>query len=230
MSMIRILSVGLLVTSAARAQVTPSVDLLSPGEPGYDALPANIAVVDCFIDVAASDLWTGANLRITTENTATLIYARDGNGEILFVSPGLENQYTTFVSRPYGRDAAARFTNGGVAAGANPDPLPTGLNVGWFLSPPDTSWSGVDGYVARVAIELGDFAPRRDFLQLSTSPPDPSAQVLARSETVGGPGGWWNVTFDDPSPDGINWYVFDPVPEPASILIFILGGLALRRK
>ena len=68
--------------------------------------------MDCFVDVAATDLWMGAAMRVETHNSATLIYARNLNGDIILVNPGLGQKYTTFLSRPRARDASERFENG----------------------------------------------------------------------------------------------------------------------
>jgi hypothetical protein len=206
----RILSFGLCLTASASAQLTPSVDLLSPGEPGYDALPAGLAVVDCFVDLASTDILTIGGTRVETHNTATFVYARDGSGEIILVNPGLHQRYTTFLSRPRGRNAVERFINGGATAtGLSTDS--TLFDAVW-LPPP--GGPGGDGYVARIAIDLGDFADRRDFLQLSLAPPDPSATILASCTRPGSPFGWHNATFDVPQFSGINWYLLDPVSDP----------------
>lgn len=239
---LRALTIGVLLTSTARAQiVSANVDLLSPGEPGYAALPAGIAVIDYFVDLSATDVWTAAGTRVLTQNSATLVYARDPNDpDVVFITnPGLNNRYTTFVSRPRERDANARFTNGGVTAagdydsGPVPDIEPTLVSISWFASPPNTPGSpSADGYVARIAIDLGDFADRRDFLQLSTTPPDPQSPILARCELPFGGPGWGNATFDVPQFTGTNWYLFDPVPEPGagSLLIFSFALWARARR
>ena len=211
MRTLRTLSLSICLTASASAQITASVDLLSPGEPGYDALPAGIAVVDGFVDLAVTDIWTISAMRVETHNTATFVYARNGSGEIILVNPGLHQQYTTFLSRPRGRNAVERFINGGVTA-SSLSTDPTLLDVMWSPSP---GGSGGDGYVARIAIDLGDFADRRDFLQLSLAPPDPSATILARCTRPGNPFGWAYATFDVPALSGINWYLFDPVSDPA---------------
>lgn len=232
-----LLSLGLCgaATGLSLAQLIPSVDLLSPGDPGYEGLPTGIAVVDYFVDVARTDVWTVAATELRTQNTATIVYARDPNDSIILVNPGLDQRNTTFVSRPRGRDAAERFENGGVAVAGNygtaPTPIvePTWFSASWFRSPPASSATpSADGFVARVAIDLGDFAPRRDSLQRSLTPPDSAFPILASStHPIYGPG-WVNGTFDQPTNVGISWYLFDPVPEPASLALWVvtLGMLA----
>src|SRR5262245_14464635 len=184
MTTLRALCISLIVTVSANAQDFATVDLLSPGEPGYDALPAGRAVVDCFVGVSSTDLWTVGGMRVVTQNTTTLIYARDPSGQIILVNPGLGQQYTTFLSCPRGRNVAPRFLNGGATVGSVATD-PTLFDVGW------TNSSGTPGagYVARVAIDLGDFADRRDFLQLSPVPPDPPATILAICTRASNPWG-----------------------------------------
>ena len=237
MKFFRMLSMAVCLTAVARAQTGFSVDLLSAGEPGYDALPDGVAVVDYFVDLESTDIWTAGGTRVTTENSATLRYARDLAGEIVLVNPGLGHRYTTFLSTTRGRDDGARFLNGGAGVGGGypnsptPETDPGLFSALWGVSsPPQPDGLNHDGYVARIAIDLGDFADRRDFLQVSTTPPDPSFPIVARCEVSNGNLGWINATFDHPALDGLRaWYLFDPVPEPASLGLLTIALFASRR-
>jgi hypothetical protein len=227
--------------------VSATVDILGAGEPGYDNLPANLLVVDYFVDVAETDVWTAAGTRVLTENGATLVYA-DGDPntpglQVTLTDPGLHQRYTTFVSRPRGRDGDARFTNSGAAVDRAygpafppepPETLPTLCDPTWFRSPPATSgMPSQDGYIARIAIDLGPAADRRDFLLVSQSEPPDGSIIYARCVfPVSGFPGWTNATYDVPSPHGgIDWYLFDPVPEPATSALLLCGaGVLLRMR
>lgn len=221
MMAVRILATTFSLAATGLAQLVPSVDLLGPGEPGYEDLPAGVAVVDYFVDVAATDVWTAAGTVVQAQNGATLIYSRDPNDAVVLFNPGLDDRYATLLSRPRARDDPQRFTNAAAAAagkyGPGPVPIvePTSLSVVWFRSPPGTP--GEDGYVARIAIDLGPFADRRDSLQISLAPPAPGLPVLAYSHHPSERFGWANGTYDVPLLNGLDWYLFDPVPEPASL-------------
>src|SRR5262245_32534682 len=101
------------LTFVANAQVIVSVDALSEGEGQLPPTPS-IVCVDVIVDVANTDVWTASGLHGEALGGATLIYSHDpDSGDVILTNPGVENRFITFFSKPRGRDATARFTNGG---------------------------------------------------------------------------------------------------------------------
>src|SRR6185295_8097341 len=82
---------------AALAQVTVSVDRLDGSEPGTP-VPANLVVIDVFVDVATTDVWTAAGMRGLAFNGATLVYAGAG-GPLSLINPGLGSRFVTCLSK-----------------------------------------------------------------------------------------------------------------------------------
>jgi len=155
-SVVTMLAVAAAAASAS-AQVTLSVDRLDGADPGAPP-PAQRIVVDVFANVAPADAWTVAALRATASNGATLVY---GTGNDL-LNPDLTNRFVTCVSKPLARDVDARFVDAGAAIAGRYDPAgptatatATEVNVAWFASPsPTTASPSVDGYIARVVIDI----------------------------------------------------------------------------
>ncbi|HEX5051937.1 MAG TPA: hypothetical protein VFZ65_09210 [Planctomycetota bacterium] len=197
--------------------VVLSVDRLDGADPGAPA-PANLVVVDVFADVAPTDTWTASGLRATTANGAVLRY---GAGNAL-VNPGLADRFVTCVSKPLARNANARFNAAAAAVAGRYDP--TGpiatattaeVNVAWFASPPATATSpSVDGYIARVVIDIGGVVgidpativvapglPPAGTVALLVSQPAPASSAVA---------GTVAATFDVPTLMGTNWCVYAP--------------------
>lgn len=108
---------GLIPASAtASAQVVRTeVDILSPGDEGYDGVPPNLAVIDIFVDIATTDVWTASGIRLLAQNGASIVYFdREPNTPGLqpgLFNPGLENRFLTSLSRPRPRNANWRFRN-----------------------------------------------------------------------------------------------------------------------
>src|SRR5262249_15331548 len=144
-------------------------------------------------------------------------------------------------SQPRERNADARFDNagayiqGGYSPGPAPHFYPTELNVAFAPSPPPTVLSPpVDGYVARVAIDVSAI----------TVPGGPFPNSAYRAYTLGEePTGWSpvlvsiggkadlgtvNATFDVPNATGLNWGIF--VPEPTPVALIALAGVAMLRR
>lgn len=231
-------------SSIALAQGTATVDLLNPAET-TGTIPANFRVVDIFIDVATTDTWTAAGLRAVTENGATLNYF-DADANVPDVQPGLfnvgaANKFVTSLSKPRQRDVNGRFTNAGAAAagaydppGSSPVNTASELNVAYFASPPETPGSAsVDGYIGRVSVNIAGVAGAPDNYDLWGAGPIASipagATVVLRSVPVNQPGGTATATFDVPALNFSSWAMWY-VPEPSSLALLVLGGLAAIRR
>ncbi|MBI5863292.1 MAG: PEP-CTERM sorting domain-containing protein [Planctomycetes bacterium] len=235
---------ALVACSVATAQGTLSVDLLDPSETS-GTIPDNFKIVDVYVDIAVTDVWAACGIVAFTHNGATFVYFdADPNTygtQPGLVNPGVEDKFTTSLSRPRPRDADARFTNGGVAVagpvygGPNAWTYPGALNVAYFASPPESSTSpSFDGCVARISVDIsavgaGDGAVWGAGL-LGTEPA--GAVFVLRSEPPPPPGsqtpGTIVATWDVPQISGINWGMWYVVPEPTSLILLTLGGLAVR--
>ena len=224
---------------AAAQLVGVEADILSPGDAGYDgSIPANLLVIDVFVDIAITDAWTAGGLIARTRNGAALQYFdADLNTPGLqpgLFNPGRENQFMTFLSRPRGRDANNRFTNGGAVAagtydtpGASPITSPTEINVGYFASPPTSYGSpSVDGYIARFALDVS--ATGHDVSDFTIALSEPATPIYFACAPEQVPiGGFDIATFDFPSPFQFDFWV--TVPEPASIGSWAIAICALGR-
>jgi hypothetical protein len=235
-------------SSIAFAQGTASVDLLNPAET-TGTIPANTRIVDVFFDVASTDVWTAAGIRAVTENGAAIIYF-DSELNTPGTQPGLfnggtANKFTTMLSKPRGRDAAIRFTNAGAAAAGEYDPAgavpvtrPGELNVAYFASPPETPSSpSADGYIGRIAVDISNvpLSPGFDINDYSNWGAGPLANVpsgssvVLRSVAPSQPGGTAIATFDVPALNFSNWAMWY-APEPTTLILLALGGLAAIRR
>jgi hypothetical protein len=240
-------AIAFLACPVCFAQGVVSVDLLTPAET-TGTIPANIRIVDLFVDVATTDVWTGAGIRALTENGAVLSYF-DADTNTPGTQPGLfnggtANRFSTMLSKPRGRNVNARFTNAGAAATgsydpAGPAPVTTAseLNVAYGANPPETFDSpSVDGYIARIAVDITGVPeipgfPMDDYTNWAAGPidtmPAGSTVVLRSVPFQSGPTGTAIATFDAPLLTGLNWVLYIVVPEPTSLVILALGGLAL---
>jgi hypothetical protein len=222
------------------AQGTVSVDLLDPSETSGE-IPAHLRIVDVFVDIATTDVWTACGINVRSQNGGALVYAdvdsnQNGYQPGLF-NLGVEGKFFTSLSRPRGRDAESRFTNAGAAAAGSyptqppsPTMTPSELGVAFFRNPPATSTTpSVDGYIARVAVDVSAIpgAPAgNDFWAVGPSAP-PGAPVVLISDPLGPALGTVIATFDVPAISGFNWQLWF-VPEPGSIGLLIFGALAMR--
>ena len=231
-------------SSIALAQGTATVDLLDPAET-TGTIPANTRIVDIFFNVVPTDVWTAAGIRAVTENGATIIYF-DSDLNTPGTQPGLlnggtANKFTTMLSKPRNRDDAGRFTNAGAAAAGTYDPgggapatLPNMLNVAYFANPPETPSSpSFDGYIARIAVDVSGVAGApADYGPwfagpLASVPAD--AVVVLRSVGANQVGGTATATFDVPQLGFTSWAMWF-IPEPTSLALLALGGLAATRR
>lgn len=232
--------IGVFAGYSAFAQGGVSVDLLDPFETS-GTIPANLRIVDIFVDVAATDVWTAAGIRVITSNGGALAYHDEDAGtpgvQPGLLNPGLADRFLTSLSRPRPRDGNGRFLNGSVAiAGsynppaAEPVTTPGELNVAYFGS--DVAPSA-DGYIARIAVDVsgvsgappenalwqaGMSAPPGSVIVLSCVPPPPPAAQNP---------GLVITTVDVPQLSGINWQLWYLVPEPSTAALLLIGGTFL---
>ena len=231
------------VSGIALGQVSVFVDLLSPADDGFDGLPQTIRCVDVFVDVATTDVWTAAGIRVVAENGGVLRYA-DGETNTPglqpgLINPGFEHRFYTSLSKPRNRNAVGRFENAGAAIAGGYDPPaqypttdPGVLSVAYFCSPPATSGSpSVDGYIARIAVDISGTGLPEDYggwgVSLITAIP-PSATVVLRSVGVDQPFGTAVASFDLAALNGISWALWW-IPEPASALSTIATAVFFAR-
>ncbi|MBI5864375.1 MAG: PEP-CTERM sorting domain-containing protein [Planctomycetes bacterium] len=221
--------------------VSQSLDILDGADAGAGT-PVGVIVLDGFVDIATTDVWTASGARCVTSNGATLIY-QDGDPNTPGVQANLVNTGSgndRMVSKPRGRNALTRFDNGAAAVAGAYDPTgpapgiqtPTELNISFFASPPESASSpSADGYVLRIAISAPGFGTGDVVLG---GPTAPAGYGILLATIDGNPdgtpvGGWVNATFDVPAPGGSSYWLW-AVPEPASLALLALGALAFRRR
>lgn len=237
---------ALSASSVALAQGTVSVDYLDAAETS-GAIPANLRIVDVFVDIATTDVWTAGGIRALTQSGATLAYwdsdANTPGSQPGLFNPGVANKFMTSLSKPRPRDGNARFANAAAAAAGAYNPpgpaaitTPGELNVAYFASPPETSTSpSVDGYVARIAVDVsgvaGAPANGTDWIAGEIPAGTPESRIVLRSQPPAGSNSPGTVlaTFDVPTIAGISWGLYF-IPEPASLALLALGALAIRRR
>lgn len=237
-----------MAATAAFASVTTSVDLLDPSDGGNQP-PAGVIAIDVFVDASADDVWTAGGLRglVTAAGQGLNVSIRyaptdDANtprAEQLF-NPTTANRFSTFLTKPRGRDVAGRYNNAaaGIAGRYSPTgPIETAtateVNAAWFASPPETSTSpSVDGYIARVALNVADVAALPLFEAFHVGAPSAATgPIIFQSSTDEGSAGTVSASFDNPQISGVDWAVwYTLVPEPASLALLALGGLAAFRR
>lgn len=231
----------------AMAQGVAIVDLLNPSETS-GTIPADTRAVDVFFDFVFGDEWTACGMRAIAEHGATLNYF-DSDPNTAGIQPGLfnggtANKFMTVLSKPRSRDMNARFTNGGAAAaggydppGATPVTTATELNVLYFASPPETGGPYVDGYIARVSVDISGVQefpgfPKAEYINWGAGPLENipvGALTVLRSGPIHQPSGTATATFDVPALNFTSWAMWY-IPEPTTLALLAFGGLAAVRR
>lgn len=221
------------------------MDLLNPDETS-GTIPANFRIVDVYVNIAPDDMWTAGGIRATTENSAELNYF-DTDLNTPGIEPGLfnggvANKFHTMLSIPRGRDVSSRFAFGRAAAAGAYDPVgttpvtaPNELNIAYFAVKSDFPPRSVDGYIARVSVDISGVPeipgyPISDYANWGAGPTVPlGAVVVLRSEPQNASFGTAVSTWDFPQFNGLNWAMYY-IPEPATLTLLTIGGLAVLRR
>jgi len=185
--------------------------------------PVGRFVVDIEVTVDPTDVWTAGGVAGEALNGASFVYAIDPNtGRPKATAPdtGIGGRFVTFVSKPLGQFEDRRFRRGGsagIAGGFDAPPVLESNSVGLaFLEFPPTGTLG-SGFNTRIALDLSDAI--QDDVTLSFEEPD---RFLAHIFLA-------DATQEFSSP--LTTLEFWIVPEPASLLLLMLGGLlAFRRR
>ena len=209
----------LAIQSYAFGDMTVSIDMVDPGD-GVPLPPTGTVVADLFADFGYCDEYPDHPgflcvgwLYGMALNGAELLYKSDAVGDDPedVLSPGIAEKFVTFVSLPYGRDAAARFSFAGRPGTCWCEP-PTpeyscasasGVGVIWANT---GFYEGNTGYVTRVAIDISLTGFDDDDVILCLTADAPHGAVpLFRSEWGGGGGGTGCYSICPAEQEGINW-------------------------
>lgn len=257
--MIRIVSACLasvaLALSAAGQVESVHVDLFDPSDAGYEPLPPDRVILDVFVDVAPTDVWTASGLHVRVPydvyegGRVRLVYAATNDPNTpqpdQLVNPGYENRFLTSISKPRAnRGGSGRFENArvSIAGGYAPtNPMAHAaawdLNVAYFALPLETQDSpSVDGYIARIALDVDPWLYYPPWIfELATGPTVPTgAFVIAEFRTYEALPGIGATTLDEPGVVGSDWYLYRTyVPEPAAgagMLALLCAARGLRRE
>ncbi|GMU83494.1 MAG: hypothetical protein AMXMBFR47_33640 [Planctomycetota bacterium] len=245
---LRSLIAGATSAASAFASVTTTVDLVDPSD-GITQPPPGILAVDVLIDVSPDDTWTAAGIgaevtSIGRNAGVSLRYAPDVEPNSpqpnYLINPGVENRFVTFLTRPRDRDSIERYEDAGAAIGGRyagaGGPIASAsafdLNVGWFRNPPAMSTSpSVDGAIMRVALNVADLLVANPGATFAAGSVADAAGPIIFSSDLGefGIPGTASVSFDNPTPRGLNWAVWY-IPEPATLVIVLPAAAILRRR
>jgi hypothetical protein len=224
----RLIVASVLAATASYALAVPTTTVEDSTADAVTAGLLDRAVADVSVGLTESgENWTVGLLEGTAMNGATFIYSPDP------CSPGDTNpnpqggvppateKFVTFVSLPRAKDANGRYTAAGAASIAGASTLAaTSVRINFFDSPPADQGAG---YIERVAITLGIYPQSSVYVALS--PIEGTDIQLASIKTQVG-------TDLHPAPEDYEtlWGIWTTVPEPASLALLVLGGLATFRR
>ena len=247
----RNLGIAVALGAGAMAYAAPvmSLDIVDPGDLIAQP-PVGVLCLDVLLSVSTADgLWTAGGMSATAGNGATFRYRPQTDGSPDLDSPMLgglaatRTMFATSFTDPRDRGPGdptielARFQEGeaGFAGGYSP-PTPTltanasTLNVAWFRAPDGSP--PYSGAVARVAVNLPAGILASDVLLTDGSATPPAGRIAIVVSTPGSPAqsaGTVNASQNFPNTAGRDWNL-SIVPEPASLVLLVLGGLAAFRR
>lgn len=218
--MVRAVILATLLIGGARCATAGGqlfIDRLDPADGGVQPPPDRL-VIDVYVDVSPDDVWTVAGVRGVALGGASLVYATDpASGTVRLIDPGADERFVTFVSRPRPRDATSRFTNGLVSpAGSYSPPSPHAvatpheLNLVFFANPlPHPLSASVDGYIARIALDVFGLCAARDALvfRVDEAPRGFVPIFLCQNVDRADPG-LAAMTYTNPDVVGFDWGVY----------------------
>ena len=218
------------------ANLTVQVDKLDPTD-GFPMPENNLVVIDVSVNVSTDDAWAALGIAAFALNGATLVYAHDPNdAHVLYTAPGPENRFSTFFSRPRGRNGTLRFEQesmvqltGSYCIGPSAVFAPNRVDAGVRPSTPEF---GRSGYVARIVIDLAGvndplFRSDSASIVLASEPPPDSVALLETfcgSMEYGLLVGSWNGSSGLPAGFGI----YGLIPEPAPLAL-LFGAIWIVR-
>lgn len=225
--------------SLSFADVVHSIDLVDPSDP-ITQPPPGVISVDIRVDVDPNDMWQAAGLRgvVTPQGQNLGVTIRYGPGDDPntayheeLLNPGTANRFVTFFTRPRsGRNSQTRYESAGAAlAGryAPTWPVETAtaneINVVWFKSPPEDEWPpGIDGYIARVSLDVSALLESDPGVAFEVGDPgSATAPVIFSSFTENDGPGTVSATWTFPLPTGFDWAIWY-VPEPGALTLLAL--------
>jgi hypothetical protein len=222
-------------TSVATA-VPPTLSVEDIGPNGAGLLTGNNVGIDFQVSLSGQPWLTGGFSG--TASAGNFAYASDPNGIALTGTRDLApNDEVTMVSKPRGQTAAGRFKTGGngeigtIPGGFTPGPLTTtgaALNASFANDAGDFTETA-DGYIMRVVVDLtgSGIAAGDVYAVAGTTPNNPGDTLVATG--IAGAGSQGDPSDSDALANTTLWSLF-AVPEPASLALLVLGGLAAFRR
>ncbi|GMU81684.1 MAG: hypothetical protein AMXMBFR47_15550 [Planctomycetota bacterium] len=246
-----------LLVAAPAGAVPLSVDLLSPGDAGFEGVPTNFRCIDVHVDLLhPPDIFAAAGLRAVTTDLGTP--GPSGDAQIVYfdadpgtpgvqpglLNPGAADRFTTSLSRALDRNAPERFAFAEAAIAGRYEPtgpvlvtLPGELNVAWFRSPPP-QWNSPpdEGYIARIALDVTQVdaagVDLADYGNWGAGPigeaPAGATFVLLSDRVPGALAGTIAATWETQWGYWLDWGVWY-VPEPATAIALAAGGVLITR-
>lgn len=224
--------------TAAFASAQPVVTVSDIGPNGAGLTTGNNVGLDIHVALGGAAWLTGGVNG--SASFGAFRYASDPNGVV--VLSGTRDfdasDEVTMVSKPRGQTAAGRFkTNGNGQIGTIPggydpgDPFvttgPTSLNMAFANDAGDFTEIN-DGYITRVVVDLtGSGIAAGDVYAIAGTTPNNPGDILIATGKAGA-GAVGNPDALDPAQTTL-WSLF-AIPEPASLALLVLGGLAAFRR
>jgi hypothetical protein len=215
----------LAATAIASAQVTVS-DI---GPNGAGLTSGNNVGLDIHVALGGGN-WLTTGIAGTT-SFGSFRYAADANGPVLTATRDFDaTDEVSMLSKPRLQTAGARFKSGGAVnlAGGFIGALSSTaslIDVAAFQDPLQPVES-VDGYIVRVVVDLtASGINAGDVYAIAGTTPNNAGDILVATGLAGA-----GTTIEpDAFANSVLWSLF-AVPEPASLALLVLGGLAAFRR